>query len=102
MTEEPTKPLCAAEALHSIRQALDGQRFPAETLLLSARKALAPINSALKQVDNIKAHKLPDEERHKIEATRRDLAEFKEGLRVIFFEADRSGTARELLRKYFR
>jgi hypothetical protein len=85
-----------------MRRAFDGQQFPAETLLLSARRALAPINTAIQEVNKIKAHELPDKERHKIETTRRDLIEFREGLRVIFLEAAaHSGTTRELLRAYF-
>jgi len=100
MIKQPTP--SAAEALHAIRQALDGQRFPAEILLLSLRRGLAPINAAIKGLNDIKAHELPDAERHKIEVMRRDLVEFKDALRAIYREAaDRSGMTGELLRKLF-
>jgi hypothetical protein len=90
----------AAEALRLIRQALDGQRFPAGVLLLSIRQGLAPINAAIRGLNGIKIHELPDKERCEIESKRRDLIEFKEGLRAIFLEtADRSGATRELLRR---
>jgi hypothetical protein len=100
MTKQPT--LSTAEALRSIRQALNRQQFPAEVLLLSARQGLAPINTAIKGLNDIKAHELPDEQRREIENKRRDLVEFKNGLRAIYLEAaDRSGTTGELLRAYF-